>query len=130
MNYSQNLFFGASPEIHRRARELRKNLTPAERKLWDFLRSKNLGGYKFRRQHPISYYIADFYCHSLRLVIELDGGVHDTLEQKEHDVGRELELRNLGLHIIRFRNEEVNSLIHVGDVLKAFISNPKNLTPP
>ena len=130
MNYSQNLFFGSSPEIHRRARELRRNLTPAERKLWDFLRNKNWEGYKFRRQHPISFYIADFYCHSLRLVIELDGGIHGSLDQKEHDEGREFELRSLGIHVIRFRNEEVNSLNYVGEVLKAFISNFEGATPP
>ena len=131
MDYSQNLFYGASPEIHRRAKELRRTLTTAETKLWELLKNKNLTSLKFRRQHPIGSYIADFYCHSLRLVIELDGDVHDTLDQKEYDKGREFELRNLGLRIIRFQNDEVLSdMDQVRKVIEAFSANPDHFTPP
>lgn len=105
--YNQNLFYGASQLIHARAKELRKRMTPAEKILWEKLRGKSLGELKFRRQHPISKYIVDFYCHSEKLVIELDGSVHDLLDQKEYDSGREFELSELGLKIIRFTNEEV-----------------------
>ncbi|GAB2633293.1 endonuclease domain-containing protein [Belliella aquatica] len=97
----------ASPEIFRRAKELRENMTIAEQVIWERLRAGKLNGLKFRRQHPISKFIIDFYCHQYKLVIELDGDVHEEKDQKERDLGREEELKNLGLHIIRFSNESV-----------------------
>ncbi len=106
-NYSQNLFYGATPLIHQRARELRKRMTPAEKVLWEKLKGKQFNGLKFRRQHPIAKYIVDFYCHSQKLVIELDGSIHDIEDQKEYDSGREFELQELGLKVLRFKNEEV-----------------------
>lgn len=125
MTYSENLFYGASPEIHRRARELRKQMTPAEKFLWAFLKGKSLGGYKFRRQHPIKSYIVDFYCHEIKLVIELDGSIHDHFDNPEYDLGRTFELEEFGLKVIRFRNEEV--LDSIGMVLKHI---SQYLTPP
>lgn len=107
MTYSENLFYGASPEIHRRARELRKQMTPSERLLWDALRGNSLNGFKFRRQHPVKNFIVDFYCHEIKLVIEVDGGIHQQKDQEEYDSGRTFELEELGLRIIRFRNEDV-----------------------
>lgn len=106
-DYKENLFYGASALIHARARDLRKSMTPAEMKLWEKLKGKALEGYKFRRQHPISNYIVDFYCHSSKLVIELDGSIHKLPDQKEYDSGRQYELQELGLRILRFTNEEV-----------------------
>ena len=113
MTYSSNLFYGASAFTLQRAKELRKRLTPVERKLWMVLQNKQLDGYKFRRQHPIYKYIADFYCHELSLVIELDGGVHDGLEQKEHDLNRDQVIQEFGIRILRFKNEEV-----IGDIVE------------
>ncbi|MDN3204714.1 endonuclease domain-containing protein [Algoriphagus sediminis] len=124
MSYSDNLFYGASPLIHKRARELRRKLTPAERVLWNLLRKKALEGFKFRRQHPIRNFIADFYCHSNKLVIELDGSIHDEVSQSEYDKGRTEELKELGITVIRFRNEEVFETTE--DVLKRI---SKYLTP-
>lgn len=106
-SYKENLFYGASPLIHARARDLRKSMTPAEKILWEKLKGKSIEGYKFRRQHPISNYIVDFYFHSAKLVIELDGSIHDLSEQKEYDSGRQYELQELGLKVLRFKNEEV-----------------------
>ncbi len=97
----------AFPEIFRRAKELRASMTIAEQVLWERLRAGRLNGLNFRRQHPISKYIVDFYCHQYKLVIELDGNVHQEKDQKERDLGREEELKSLGLHIIRFSNESV-----------------------
>ncbi|SNS23588.1 Very-short-patch-repair endonuclease [Belliella buryatensis] len=97
----------ASPEIFRRAKELRESMTIAEQVLWERLRAGRLNGLNFRRQHPTSKYIVDFYCHQYKLVIELDGEVHLEKDQKERDFSREEELKNLGLHIIRFTNESV-----------------------
>jgi very-short-patch-repair endonuclease len=125
MSYSENLFYGASPEIHKRARELRKQMTPAEKVLWNFLKNKALEGFKFRRQHPIDNYIVDFYCHQEKLVIEVDGSVHDQLDQKEYDSGRTSVLEEFGLKVIRFRNEEV--LDNFQSVIERI---SKDLTPP
>jgi len=100
-------FFGAGPEIIARARALRNRTTLCEKILWQELRKKRLNRFIFRRQHPISRFIVDFYCHELRLVIEVDGSVHDSEEQKEKDLNRTAEIENLGLTVIRFRNEEI-----------------------
>ena len=116
MTYSSNLFYGASAFTLQKAKELRKRLTPAERKVWQVLKNKQLDAYKFRRQHPIYKYIADFYCHELGLVIELDGGVHDGLEQKEHDLNRDQVIQEFGIRILRFKNEEVMG--DVGEVIR------------
>jgi len=82
-------------------------MTEAEEILWKHLRNNKLNGLKFRRQHPLDIFIADFYCHQRKLIIELDGDIHDTLEQKEYDDGRTFELEEKGFTILRFRNEEV-----------------------
>jgi hypothetical protein len=75
-SYQENLFYGASQLIMSRAGELRKKMTPAEIALWKHLKNKQLSGLRFRRQHPIDIFIVDFYCHYLKLVIELDRGIH------------------------------------------------------
>ncbi|MCS5489014.1 endonuclease domain-containing protein [Algoriphagus limi] len=125
MSYSDNLFYGASPEIQIRARELRKEMTPAEKVLWNFLKNKSLEGFKFRRQHPIKNYIVDFYCHQQKLVIEVYGSVHDQMDQKEYDSGRTSVLEEFGLKVIRFRNEEI--LDNFQSVIERI---SKGLTPP
>lgn len=87
-----------------RARELRREMTPAEKILWQELRANKLGVH-FRRQQVIAGFIVDFYCHKAALVIEVDGDVHDL--QQEEDARREKVLSEMGLRIVRFRNEEV-----------------------
>jgi len=89
-----------------RSRELRRDMTPAEKILWRELRANKLGVH-FRRQQVIAGFIVDFYCHSASLVIEVDGSIHDVQEQKENDIEREKALKEMGLRIIRFRNEDV-----------------------
>ena len=108
-NIEENMFYGASPEIHRRTRELRKRMTPAEKKLWQALRRKQLLGKKFRRQHPLYIYIADFYCHDCKLIIELDGGIHKMPDQYYKDLDRTMELEKMGITVIRFTNEETEN---------------------
>jgi len=79
---------------------------------------------KFRRQHPIDSYIVDFYCHEKRVIIEVDGGIHNLPEEREFDRFRENELKHLGLNIIRFKNEEVlNDLDNVLKELQTFLQN-------
>ena len=101
------IFQGASPLLFARAKELRKNMTPAERVLWQRLRNYQVDGFYFRRQHPIKFFIADFYCAKADLIIEIDGGIHSTPEVIEHDINRTAELEKSGITVIRFTNEEV-----------------------
>ena len=102
-----SMFFGAKPDVFEKATILRENMTEAERLLWEKLKDRNLFRRKFRRQHPIDIFIVDFYCHQIRLVIEIDGGYHLNSEQKEYDIGRCGELKNWGLKIVRFTNKEI-----------------------
>ena len=100
------MFLGAGKNIFENARSLRDNLTLAESILWSYLRKKSLG-YKFRRQHPISIYIADFYCHALKLIIEVDGGIHTDLDVQRCDLERQKYLESEGISFLRFTNEDV-----------------------
>ena len=102
----ENMFYGASHLIFQKAEELRNRMTPAEELLWKHIYI-NEWKLKFRRQHPISNYVVDFYCHAARLVIELDGDIHDVEEVKINDEVREQNLKSLGLTVLRFKNEEV-----------------------
>src|SRR5216684_2308851 len=88
-----------------KARELRKNPTEAEKKLWNHLRLRQLGGYKFRRQHPLGLYIVDFICLEKRLIIEVEGGQDS--EQVDYDEERTAWLEAQGFCIVRFWNNEV-----------------------
>ena len=108
------MFYGASAIIFERAKLLRNNTTTAEKQLWSILSGKQLG-VKFRRQHPIKDYIVDFYCHERKLIIELDGSIHQVEEIKENDVERQEQLENLGLNVIRFTNTAVKH--HLNHVL-------------
>ncbi|GEM_PF-305424 len=101
------LHLGASEELLRRAGALRRVMTEAERVLWNELRDRRLMGLKFRRQHPLHLYIADFYCHELRLAIEVDGGIHEHEDIREHDENRDAELERLGVTVLRFTNNDV-----------------------
>lgn len=100
------MFEGASHLIFANAKHLRKNMTDAETVLWMYLK-EGINGLKFRRQHPIGIYIADFYCHKARLIIEIDGEIHNDLLVQETDRRREKDLKDLNYTIIRFSNEEV-----------------------
>ena len=94
-----------NPKLIHRAKDLRKNMTEAEKKLWkEYLRNFK---YRVLRQRPIDHYIVDFYCCKLKLVIEIDGGIHDEKDQKEYDKQRTLFLNSYGLAVIRFRNEQI-----------------------
>ncbi len=100
------MLHGTPPQIFEAARQLRKEMTEAEQLLWQFLKAERKG-LKFRRQHPIGIYVADFYCHKAKLVIELDGSIHDHPDVAERDKTREYDLKEWGYNIIRFSNKEV-----------------------
>jgi very-short-patch-repair endonuclease len=103
-----------------RARELRRNENAAERRMWSLLRAKRMSGFKFRRQHALDKYIADFICLRARLVIEVDGDTHGTDEAEELDAKRSEIIESMGYRVIRFWNHEV--LTETDDVAAAIFN--------
>ena len=118
MSISDNvsMFYNAKPHIFEKAKALRNNMTDTELILWQKLKGKQILGLRFRPQHPIDIFIADFYCHPLKLVIEVDGGFHLSTEQKEYDIGRTGELNYWGIEVIRFTNYEIE--MNIKQVIK------------
>ena len=98
---------GTTPEIERRARELRFQMTPAESRLWLALKGKQVDGLRFRAQHPVGRFILDFYCPAQKLVIEVDGNIHDA--NRERDDERTAYFAAFGYQVIRVRNEEIEA---------------------
>ena len=111
-NHDEGMWKGAPSDSFSKAQFLRRNETKAEKLLWEKLRNNQLEGLKFRRQHPVNIYIADFYCHKFKLIIELDGDYHNQEEQKQKDEVRTEVLGLNDLKIIRFKNEEVEQDIN------------------
>ena len=103
---------------------LRNSQTEIEGYLWQYLRDRRLGGYKFRRQHPIKEYILDFYCPEKKLAVELDGGQHDTNQQIEYDQKRTASLEKEGIKVLRYWNNEViqNANGVLDDILEELIN--------
>ena len=119
------MFHNAPAKSFQYAYQNRVAPTPAEEMLWKTLKGKQLGGYKFRRQHPISNYILDFYCHVAKLAIEIDGDYHLSEEQKQYDTNRTADLLDLGIREIRFTNSEIfHNIEKVLEDIFATISNP------
>jgi len=110
-----------------RARTLRKGSTDAEALLWSKLRARQLGNLKFRRQHPISHYFADFACIEIGLVIELDGGQHAEDAAIHHDQKRSNDMADLGFQTLRFWNNDV--LLQTEAVLEKILQVANTLTP-
>jgi very-short-patch-repair endonuclease len=114
----------ASVEMQARARELRRDMTPAERRLWARLRLGQLDGAHFRRQHAVGNFIVDFFCAEARLVIEVDGDVHAT--QSDYDAARTAWLNEqMHYRVIRFTNQEVfRNLDTVVEMIWEAVRNP------
>ena len=94
-----------------KARDLRKNMTPQERKMWNILRNHQFYGFEIRRQYPISDYIVDFICRSKKIIIEIDGGQHNEDDNKNYDLERTKFLESLGYKVIRFWNNDIDNNI-------------------
>ena len=105
-------------------RKLRNDSTPAERKLWRYLKNRKFSGLLFHRQHGIGSYIVDFYCPALRLVIEIDGPIHEKKDTQTNDKARQEFLESCYLRVIRFTNDEV--INNVNGVLQRL----EELLPP
>ena len=93
-------------EIFQIAERLRRDMTVTEKIIWDRV-CKNQLGVRIRRQHPVWKFIADFYCHEVKLIIEIDGGIHLRPENKEYDISRDTILKEFQIEILRFTNDEV-----------------------
>jgi very-short-patch-repair endonuclease len=122
-------YFGIK-EIKKNARALRKILTESEQVLWEHLRNRKLNGYKFLRQHPViykadfkalHYFVADFYCHSQKTVVELDGPVHE--ENKEYDEFRDNAMKSKGIQTLRIKNDELTDIEAVKNKILRFIND-------
>ena len=111
--------------IRSRAKELRKQATPAEKIMWEHLRDRRLHGLKFRRQHPLGTFIVDFYCPDHRLVVEIDGEIHRY--QETDDQVRTDQLEEKGYKVIRFWNFEVEQ--NLDTVLDTIAENCDLLSP-
>ena len=103
--------------------QLRQNLTPAEAFLWNQIKSRKFEGKRFTKQHSIGHYIVDFYCASEKLIIELDGEVHNNPTSQDYDLIRMKDLNALGYRIIRFENKMVFE--NLASVLKEIKDNFK-----
>jgi very-short-patch-repair endonuclease len=108
--------YNAFPETFMKARSLRKEMTRAEKILWNELRNRKVNGYKFRRQHPVGQFIVDFFCPEKELVVEVDGGIHEEEDIKERDENRTADLERYDIKVIRFTNEVV--LNNLDEVLR------------
>jgi very-short-patch-repair endonuclease len=111
-----------------KARDLRKNLTDAERILWQHLRLRQMGEFKFRRQQPIDNYIVDFVCFERRLIVEIDGGHHS--EQPVRDAKRDEWLKKQGFAVLRFWNNEVLKEIEAVKEKILSVLDPCSNPPP
>ncbi len=114
----------------KRARELRQNATPPERAMWRLLKPFRDEGFHFRRQVQIGKYYADFACHKIKLIIEIDGDTHATKYGVEHDKQRDRFLKNRGFMMIRFSNKDVfNNKEGVFDIVRGFLTENPHLSP-
>ena len=110
-----------------KARQLRKIQSNCEKYLWSELRRKNIFGLKFRRQHPIGRYIVDFYCFEKKLIIELDGPVHEDEDRKIYDEKRQKELEYMGYKVIRFKDYDIfDNLDKIINKIKEVLSDDLN----
>ena len=109
------MFYKAHPLIFKKAEELRNNPTYSERLLWNYIR-ENQFGIKFRRQHPASIYVLDFYAHKIKLAIEIDGDIHSIEDVKKNDLERQRRLESLGIQFLRFSTQEVEKEIRKNNV--------------
>ena len=107
------------------AKELRKNMTDFEQRLWYYLRAKRFLGLKFKRQAPIGSYIVDFLCKEAKLIIELDGSGHLDEKQTKYDDKRDEYLKNLGYKVLRIYNNEFNEIDNVLEYIRINLPSPK-----
>jgi very-short-patch-repair endonuclease len=119
------MFLRNDPALKQRRRELRRNQTETEKTLWAYLRNRRFYGMKFFRQYSVGPYILDFYCPTMKLAVELDGGQHNQSENEEYDAARSEYLKAQGIEVTRFWDHEV--LLDIQSVLAGLVLK---ITPP
>ena len=122
---ARNNIIPYDPRLRQRARELRNKSTLGEILLWKQIKGRRLG-FQFHRQVPIHYFIVDFYCHELQLAIEVDGSIHNSLQQKAKDIERQYRLEQLGVRFIRINDADVKK--NMDSVIQFLAYRIKELT--
>ena len=113
------------------SRQLRKNMTLQEKKLWSVIRNRQFFGYRFRRQFPIGQYIVDFICREKKIIIEIDGGQHNEIKNIQYDNKRTEYLISEGYKVMRFWNNDIDkNICGVYDKLKEVFEIGEDITPP
>ena len=112
----KDMYLNNDPRGKNLRREVRKNATSCEKKVWELVRNRKLAGFKFRRNSQIGRYYVDFYCPEKMLVLEVDGPIHDEPEQVEYDKARDAYLKSRNLTILHIKNEDIES--NINDVLE------------
>lgn len=128
MSNNQPYYYNAPDKIFEFAKELRHSQTSAEEFLWQILRNRRIEEMKFRRQHPLGNFVVDFYCHEAKLVIELDGSIHEIPDVKLYDKERQAAIEQLGLTVLRFTNDEIFS--DIDNVIHKIIYHLKKANDP
>jgi len=123
MNKTTPAIRGTTPEIERRAKQMRHEMTPAESTLWQALQGRSLQELRFRAQHPVGRFILDFYCPAYKLAVEADGEVH--VEQAERDAERTAHLVGHGYRVLRFQNAEIEN--NLPEVLRRILETVEAL---
>lgn len=124
LGMARNIIIPYDPRLRPRARELRNSSTKGEVLLWKQIKGKQLG-IGFHRQVPISHFIVDFYCHEIMLAIEVDGSIHNTIQQKAKDIERQYHLEQLGVRFIRISDVDVKK--NMDSVIRFLKSKIKEL---
>ena len=123
----RNMFYGASRNTFQKAHFLRSKMTDAEMVLWSRLKNRNIFKVRFRRQHPVDIFVLDFYCHEIKLAIEVDGRIHLKREIQEYDEGRSHDIEKFGIKMLRFTNEQI--LNNLNEVQTTILNTINDLTP-
>jgi very-short-patch-repair endonuclease len=124
----KNMYFGAKAVTIEKAKLLRNNMTYHENLLGENLKDKQICGVRFRRQHPIMFFIADFYCHEAKLVVEVDGDIH--IDKTDYDNGRSAEMEKFGIIVLRVTNAEVETNLEKVIYRIKTIVNERLKSPP
>lgn len=123
----RNMFYGAGRNTFQKAHFLRSKMTDAEMVLWSRLKNRNIFKVRFRRQHPVDIFVLDFYCHEIKLAIEVDGRIHLKREIQEYDEGRSHDIEKFGIKMLRFTNEQI--LNNLNEVQTTILNTINDLSP-
>jgi cyclase len=124
----KNMYFGAKVVTIETAKHLRDNMNYHENLLWEKLKGKQICGVRFRRQHPIMFFIVDFYCHEAKLVVKVDGNIHN--DKTNYDDGRSAEMEKFGILVLRVTKTEVETSLEKVIIKIRTLVNERLKSPP